>query len=100
MYGRKQDDIEKYIFLQSLLNRNEILFYNLLCNNLAEMLPIVYTPTVGNACMMLSHITREYRGIYISPDNIANIDAEGFPRTYNGRRISNFKVRLTAAPSG
>ena len=75
MYERKQDDIEKYIFLQSLLNRNEILFYNLLCNNLAEMLPIVYTPTVGNACMMLSHITREYRGIYISPDNIANIDA-------------------------
>jgi len=75
MYGRKQDDIEKYIFLQSLLNRNEILFYNLLCNNLAEMLPIVYTPTVGKACMMLSHITREYRGIYISPENIANIDS-------------------------
>ncbi len=75
MYGRKQDDIEKYIFLQSLLNRNEILFYNLLCSNLTEMLPIVYTPTVGNACMMLSHITREYRGIYISPENIANIDA-------------------------
>ena len=75
MYTRKQDDIEKYIFLQSLLNRNEILFYSLLCNNLTEMLPIVYTPTVGNACMMLSHITREYRGIYISPDNIANIDA-------------------------
>ncbi len=75
MYARKQDDIEKYIFLQSLLNRNEILFYSLLCNNLTEMLPIVYTPTVGNACMMLSHITREYRGIYISPDNIAAIDS-------------------------
>ena len=75
MYARKQDDIEKYIFLQSLLNRNEILFYSLLCNNLTELLPIVYTPTVGNACMMLSHITREYRGIYISPDNIANIDS-------------------------
>jgi malate dehydrogenase (oxaloacetate-decarboxylating) len=74
MYLRKQDDIEKYIFLQSLLNRNEILFYNLLCHNLTEMLPIVYTPTVGQACMMLSHITREYRGIYISPENIANID--------------------------
>jgi malate dehydrogenase (oxaloacetate-decarboxylating) len=39
------------------------------------MLPIVYTPTVGKACMMLSHITREYRGIYISPENIANIDS-------------------------
>jgi malate dehydrogenase (oxaloacetate-decarboxylating) len=74
MYCRKQDDIEKYIFLQSLLNRNETLFYNLLCNNLTEMLPIVYTPTVGKACMMLSHITREYRGIYISPENISSID--------------------------
>ncbi len=75
MYSRKQDDIEKYIFLQALLNRNETLFYSLLCENLSEMLPIVYTPTVGRACQMLSHITRQYRGIYISPDNIANIDA-------------------------
>lgn len=74
MYRRKQDDLEKYIFLQSLLNRNEILFYDLLSHHLAEMLPIVYTPTVGKACAMFSHITREYRGIYVSPDNIANID--------------------------
>jgi malate dehydrogenase (oxaloacetate-decarboxylating) len=74
MYLRKQDDIERYIFLQSLLNRNEILFYDLLCHHLPEMLPIVYTPTVGTACTMFSHITREYRGIYVTPDNIANID--------------------------
>jgi malate dehydrogenase (oxaloacetate-decarboxylating) len=74
MFSRKQDDIEKYIFLQSLLNRNETLFYNLLSHNLKEMLPIVYTPTVGKACLMMSHITREYRGIYISPDNIGIID--------------------------
>ena len=74
MYERKQDDIEKYIFLQSLLNRNETLFYNLLSHNLKEMLPIVYTPTVGKACLMLSHITREYRGVYLSPDNIGHID--------------------------
>ena len=74
MYTRKQDDIEKYIFLQSLLNRNETLFYHLLSKHLIEMLPIVYTPTVGNACLMLSRITREYRGIYISPGNISNID--------------------------
>ena len=74
MYSRKEDDIEKYIFLQALLNRNETLFYSLLCDNLFEMLPIVYTPTVGKACLMLSHITREYRGIYINPDNIGSID--------------------------
>jgi len=74
MFRRKQDDLEKYIFLQSLLNRNEILFYDLLCHHLTEMLPIVYTPTVGKACAMFSHITREFRGIYISPETIANID--------------------------
>src|SRR5512140_3629951 len=74
MYSRKQDDIEKYIFLQSLLNRNETLFYSLLRHNLLEMLPIVYTPTVGQACIMLSHITRVYGGIYVSPENIGNID--------------------------
>jgi len=73
MYIRKQDEIEKYIFLQALLNRNETLFYSLLCENLIEMLPIVYTPTVGKACLMLSHITREHRGIYISPENIWRI---------------------------
>ena len=73
-YQRKQDDLERYIFLQSLLNRNETLFYDLLCHHLAEMLPIVYTPTVGKACTLFSHITREYRGIYVSPDNIANVD--------------------------
>ena len=73
-YRRKPDDIEKYIFLQGLLNRNEVLFYRLLGENLTEMVPIVYTPTVGQACLELSHITRRYRGIYLSPDNIANID--------------------------
>ncbi len=74
MFLKKPDDMEKYIFLQGLLNRNETLFYHLLTNNLIEMLPIVYTPTVGKACMQLSHIMREYRGIYISPENIGNID--------------------------
>jgi malate dehydrogenase (oxaloacetate-decarboxylating) len=73
-FRRKTDDIEKFIFLQGLLNRNEVLFFRLLLENLTEMVPIVYTPTVGQACLQLSHITRRYRGIYLSPDNIANID--------------------------
>jgi malate dehydrogenase (oxaloacetate-decarboxylating) len=96
MFQRKHDDIEKYIFLQGLLNRNETLFYRLVYENLKEMVPIVYTPTVGQACLMLSHITRRYRGIYISPENISNIDrifqSINLPRVYlivvtDGERI-------------
>jgi malate dehydrogenase (oxaloacetate-decarboxylating) len=71
---RKPDDMERYIYLQGLLNRNEVLFYRLMLQHLTELVPIVYTPTVGQACLELSHITRRYRGIYLYPDNIASID--------------------------
>ena len=74
-YRRKpEDDLEKYIYLQGLMDRNETLFYRLLVSNLAEMVPIVYTPTVGQACLQLSKITRRYRGVYISPDSVGRID--------------------------
>ena len=74
-YRRKTgDDLEKYIYLQGLMDRNEVLFYRLLVKNLAELVPIVYTPTVGQACLQLSKITRRYRGVYISPDSIGRID--------------------------
>lgn len=80
-YKRKPDDLERYIFLQGLLNRNETLFYRLLLENLDEMVPVVYTPTVGQACMMMSHIMRRPRGVYISPANIARLDdiLQGLP---------------------
>jgi len=73
-YRRKHDDLEKYLFLLGLLNRNETLFYRLLLENLDEMVPIVYTPVVGQACMMMSRIMRRPRGVYISPANITRID--------------------------
>ncbi|MDO8835693.1 MAG: NAD-dependent malic enzyme [Vicinamibacterales bacterium] len=73
-YRRKPDDMEKYIYLQGLMDRNEVLFYRTLVNNLTEMVPIVYTPTVGQACQQLSKITRRYRGVYISPETIGHID--------------------------
>ena len=73
-YRRKPDAMERYIFLNSLLDRSEPLFYRLLCDNLTEMVPIVYTPTVGQACLELSHIQRRFRGVYVSPENIDRID--------------------------
>ncbi len=73
-YQRKPDDLERYIYLIGLQDRSEPLFYSLLVEHLEEMVPIVYTPTVGQACMQMSHIQRRYRGLYVTPENIGNID--------------------------
>lgn len=58
--------LEKYIYIQSLKERNETLFYNILLHNLEEMLPIVYTPTVGDACLNFGQIWRVAEGMYFS----------------------------------
>jgi malate dehydrogenase (oxaloacetate-decarboxylating) len=73
-YQRKAEDLERYIYLIGLQDRSEPLFYRLLVDHLEEMVPIVYTPTVGQACLQMSHIQRRFRGVYITPENIANID--------------------------
>ena len=86
-YRRKPDDLERYLFLLGLLNRNETLFYRLLGANLIEMLPVVYTPTVGKACQLLSHIMRRPRGVYIHPENIGSIDQILQGLAYPGIRL-------------
>ena len=59
-------DLEKYNFLAELHDRNETLFFRLLDEHMEEMTPIVYTPTVGEACQKFSHIYRRTRGIYVN----------------------------------
>jgi malate dehydrogenase (oxaloacetate-decarboxylating) len=65
-YKRKENDLERYIFLMSLQDRNETLFYMLVQEHIAEMVPVIYTPVVGAGCQQYSHIYRKPRGIYIS----------------------------------
>ena len=70
---RKAYDIERYILLSSLQRRNERLFYKTIIDNIDEMMPMIYTPTVGQACKEYSHIFREPKGFYITPDDKGEI---------------------------
>lgn len=65
-FRRSSDEVQRYLFLAGLQDRNETLFYRLLLDHIEEMLPIVYTPTVGKVCEQYSHLYRRPRGIYVS----------------------------------
>ena len=63
---RKDNDIEKYIFLSALQDRNERLFYRLIMENFREIMPLIYTPTVGQACKEFANIYRTEKGFYVT----------------------------------
>jgi len=65
-YQRKDDDLERHIYLRALQDTNEVLFYRLLLDHIEEMTPMVYTPVVALACQQFSHIYRRPRGLFIS----------------------------------
>src|SRR5258707_1102414 len=65
-YRRKDDDLERHIYLRALQDTNEVLLYRLLLDHIEEMTPMVYTPVVAQACQQFSHIYRRPRGLFVS----------------------------------
>lgn len=74
-YSGYESDIEKYIYLDQLHNRNEVLYYRLLTDHLVEMLPIVYDPTVGEAIKKWSRDYRRSRAVYLDVNHPENVRA-------------------------
>ena len=73
-YRRQPDDLAKNVFLANMRDRNEVLFYRLLAEHLEEMLPIVYTPTVGRAIERYSHEYRRPRGVFLSANHPEHVE--------------------------
>ncbi|GIY29298.1 NADP-dependent malic enzyme [Caerostris darwini] len=70
---RYGDDLSRYLFLRELQDTNERLFYRILCEHTEELMPLVYTPVVGQACQEYSRIFRRPRGVFISINDLGNV---------------------------
>lgn len=82
-FQRRETNLERYVFLRELQENQEVLYYALIEDHLEEMLPIIYTPTVGEAVEQFSEIFQNPRGLTVNPDNIGHFDevVENFPLT-------------------
>src|SRR5271155_1461815 len=81
-----ETDFERYAFLRELQDTNETLFYALVVRNIEEMLPLVYTPTVGEGCQRFSEIWRKPRGVFLSYPNKHRIEHIFGHKRYDGIR--------------
>ncbi|HEX2263497.1 MAG TPA: NAD-dependent malic enzyme [Pseudonocardiaceae bacterium] len=73
-YRAQANDLRRWVYLANLRDRNEVLFYRLLCEHIAEMLPVVYTPTVGLAIERFSHEFRRPHGVFLSLDRPEDVE--------------------------
>jgi len=91
-FKAKDSDVEKWVFLTQLHDSNEVLFYRLVGDHVHEMLPIVYTPTVGAAIEQFSHLFRRPRGLFLNVE-----DPDGIERSLAATGLGPDDIDLVVA---
>ncbi len=81
-FQQRRTDLLQHVYLRDLQDRNEVLFYRLMRDHIAEMMPLIYTPVVGEACQLFSRIYRKPRGLFLSYENRDQLDAILANRTF------------------
>jgi malate dehydrogenase (oxaloacetate-decarboxylating) len=74
-FSEKRTELQQHVYLRDLQDRNEVLFYSLVREHISEMMPLIYTPVVGEACRFFSRIYRKPRGLFLSAERASELDA-------------------------